>query len=55
MKLMCTLSIIKISILVYVVFNNFSADFQRKKKHPPNILFLYNFNSAGTVEEKAKV
>lgn len=44
MKLMCTLSIIKISILVYVVFNSFSADFQRKKKHPPNILFVYNFS-----------
>lgn len=31
MKLMCTSTIIKISILVYVAFNSFSADFQREK------------------------
>lgn len=42
MKLMCTLSIIKISIIIYVVFKSSSHDF-RKKKNPKNILFLYNF------------
>lgn len=53
MKLMCTLSIIKISILVYVVFNSFSADFQRKKTKPQTSCSCVILD--GTVEEKAKM
>lgn len=49
MTLMCTLSIIKTIILVYVVFNSFSADFQRKKKSCSCIIL------DGAVEGKAKL
>lgn len=54
MKLMCTLSIIKISILVYVVFNSFSADFQRGKKINQTTSCSCIILD-GTVEEKAKL
>lgn len=40
MKLMCTLSIIKISILVYVVFNSFSAELPEEKETPTKHLVL---------------